>query len=65
MTYTIHLTPSDIHDAPIPRAYDAASPAAALDAWAQDEGYDLWDGWPDAPRGEVTVVAGGKIVLKC
>lgn len=65
MTHTIHIAPSDINDRPTPRTYEAASPAAALDAWARDEGHDSWDDWPDAPRGEVSVVADGKVVVRC
>ena len=56
-TYTILLAPSDCNDNPIPREYQATSPDDALNVWAQDEGHDSWAGWPNAPRGEVTIVA--------
>ncbi len=37
--------------------YPGDTEAAALDAAAQDRGYDTWAGWPDAPEVVATKAA--------
>lgn len=57
--YYIHhrLDQTDAEGRPIAGylgTYPGDTPAAALDAYAEDEGHESWADWPDAPEVVVT-----------
>jgi hypothetical protein len=56
MKYAIHLTVYEPGEPTFLGEYEAPTPDAALDAYAEDVGEESWASWAEAPRDEVVVI---------